>query len=116
MLGSIQYRKKISTPIWLMLIFYSAAVILVFVSSRFRIPLVPILCVLAGGGAVFLYDRIKEKAWPLFFRGVVIVVFVAFLTSMPGPFDEEEKDRLLALTDEEFESEAKRIIAQSNID
>lgn len=31
-------------------------------------------------------------------------------------FDEEEKDRLLALTDEEFESEAKRIIAQSNID
>lgn len=30
-------------------------------------------------------------------------------------FDEEEKDRLLALTDEEFESEAKRIIAQSNI-
>ena len=31
-------------------------------------------------------------------------------------FDEEEKDRLMALTDEEFESEAKRIIAQSNID
>lgn len=30
-------------------------------------------------------------------------------------FDEEEKDRLLALTDEEFESEAERIIAQSNI-
>ena len=31
-------------------------------------------------------------------------------------FDEEEKDRLLALADEEFESEAERIIAQSNID
>ena len=30
-------------------------------------------------------------------------------------FDEEEKDRLLALADEEFESEAERIIAQSNI-
>ncbi len=31
-------------------------------------------------------------------------------------FDEEEKDRLLALSDEEFEKEAKEIIAQSNID
>jgi hypothetical protein len=30
-------------------------------------------------------------------------------------FDEEEKDRLLALSDEEFEKEAKEIIAQSNI-
>lgn len=31
-------------------------------------------------------------------------------------FDEEEKDELLALSDEEFESRAKEIIAQSNID
>ena len=31
-------------------------------------------------------------------------------------FDEEEKDRLLALSDEEFEKQAKEIIAQSNID
>jgi hypothetical protein len=31
-------------------------------------------------------------------------------------FDEEEKDRLLTLSDEEFESQAKEIIAQSNID
>ena len=31
-------------------------------------------------------------------------------------FDEEEKERLLALSDEEFEKQAKEIIAQSNID
>ncbi len=31
-------------------------------------------------------------------------------------FDEEEKDRLLTLSDEEFEKQAKEIIAQSNID
>lgn len=30
-------------------------------------------------------------------------------------FGEEEKDELLALSDEEFESRAKEIIAQSNI-
>jgi hypothetical protein len=30
-------------------------------------------------------------------------------------FDEEEKDRLLALSDDEFTNEAKEIIAQSNI-
>mgnify|MGYP000877428614 CR=1 FL=1 len=30
-------------------------------------------------------------------------------------FDEEEKDRLLALSDDEFSKEAKEIIAQSNI-
>ena len=30
-------------------------------------------------------------------------------------FDEEEKDRLLALSDSEFSKEAKEIIAQSNI-
>lgn len=31
-------------------------------------------------------------------------------------FDEEEKNRLMALSDEEFEGQAKEIIAQSNID
>ena len=75
-----------------MLLGYAGAVVLVFVSARYRLPLVPVLCMLAGGGTVWLYDACRARRW----RGVVAAgagcIVLAMLASVFGPFPQERND------------------------
>jgi 4-amino-4-deoxy-L-arabinose transferase-like glycosyltransferase len=55
---------------------YSIGVIAFYVLARFRIPLVPALCVFAGAGAWMMIDLIRERKWSHFSAAVVIVLAV----------------------------------------
>ncbi|UCE99320.1 MAG: glycosyltransferase family 39 protein, partial [Planctomycetota bacterium] len=50
LLGLVSYRRQLPVPILLFLIFYPLSIILVFVAGRYRVPIIPVMSVLAGAG------------------------------------------------------------------
>ena len=52
LLGAALCWGRTPPPVWLFLLLYPAAVILVFPAARYRAPILPVLAVLAAGGAV----------------------------------------------------------------
>ena len=42
---------------------YSAVIILFFVCDRFRLPIVPLLCMFSGYALVAFYDTVRRKQW-----------------------------------------------------
>ncbi|MBN1867732.1 tetratricopeptide repeat protein [Candidatus Sumerlaeota bacterium] len=90
--GLVAARKKIPPAMWLFLLLYPACVVLVFVSSRYRAPVLPILAVVAGAGAMHLWDLARGEQWrPLLTWGIVSAAIVA-IASAPGPFPQETTD------------------------
>ena len=62
-------------------------------------------------------NKIQLNEGSLMAKGLFNLAFVnENVVAVSVWFDEEEKDELMALTDEEFDSRAKEIIANSNID
>ena len=58
MFGIFCLRKKpLTNTVVLMILAYSAGLLLTFVSARFRLPLVPLLCVFSGGAFLNLATR-----------------------------------------------------------
>jgi tetratricopeptide (TPR) repeat protein len=88
--GVVFHCRKVSVPIWLFMIFYPAAVILVFVTARYRVPIVPVMSVLAAGGGFDVLQMIREKRWKKPAAAAVIIFMVILLGSIPGPFYEEQ--------------------------
>jgi len=89
-IGWITSRRNIPMTFMLFLVLYSLSIILVFVSSRYRAPVIPALAVLASGGILHLLDVIREKKWKtlvLFSIGSFIIIL---FSSIPGPFCEEK--------------------------
>jgi tetratricopeptide (TPR) repeat protein len=88
--GAIYWRRKIPAPIWLFAAIYPASVILVFVTSRYRVPIVPIMSVLAAGGCLMIQQLIKEGRYKKFACIVVVLVGTGLAAGMPGPFYAEQ--------------------------
>jgi 4-amino-4-deoxy-L-arabinose transferase-like glycosyltransferase len=89
--GVLYWRRTVPVLVWLFILLYPAAVILVFVASRFRIPAVPTISVLAAGGCVAVRTLLQGRQW----RRLSVLVVVALVTavvSMAGPFGEEKLD------------------------
>jgi 4-amino-4-deoxy-L-arabinose transferase-like glycosyltransferase len=62
LLGAWHERRSLPVPLLLFLVSYAGSVVLVFVSARHRMPLVPPLCVLAAAGALALCARREPRA------------------------------------------------------
>ena len=88
--GLIYYRRKIPLPVTLFVILYPISIILVFVSARYRAPLVPVLAVLAAAGAGALAKEFQSKIWRRQLVAGVICIGMVLLMTIPGPFAEEE--------------------------
>ncbi len=88
-LGLISSRRQIPVPIFLFLILYPLSIILVFVSARYRVAIIPILSILSAAGIFGLIEIVKvknpRKLAALFVFGLAIIL----LASVPGPFVEE---------------------------
>ncbi len=91
-IGIAGFRKSMPMPVYLMIVSYPIAVILVFVSSRYRVPLLPIVSMLAACGISRLYDLVKSKSWKSVGAYAGIGIAIAVVTSLPGPFIEEKID------------------------
>lgn len=90
--GLVAHRRHVPLALPLMVVGYAGAIVLVFVSARYRLPLVPVLCVLAAGGVVWLWDACRARRW----RGVAAAgagcIVIALLGSAFGPFPQERND------------------------
>jgi Flp pilus assembly protein TadD/4-amino-4-deoxy-L-arabinose transferase-like glycosyltransferase len=90
--GIVCRVKEVTVPIWLFMVLYPTAVILVFVAARYRVPIVPVMSVLAAAGCLAIYRLFDERRWKKL--AVVTVAFVGtgMVSSIPGPFYAEQLD------------------------
>ena len=79
-------RPRVPLPIVLFLILYPLAVILVFVAARYRVPVIPVMTILAAAGFWRVIETIKMKRWLRAAAMAAIIAAVAILSSLPGPF------------------------------
>lgn len=88
-IGLINYWHKIPTQLKLFLLFYSMSIILVFVTARYRIVLIPVMTLPAVLGADTIVRFLFScKALKLTMTAVFIIG-ICILSSIPGPFPEE---------------------------
>jgi 4-amino-4-deoxy-L-arabinose transferase-like glycosyltransferase len=90
--GIVRYRKRIPAPVYGFLLLYPAAIIGVFVSGRYRIPVVPVLAIPAAAGALYLVDLVRAKRLSRAAAIAGAVCAVAAATSVAGPFAVEKFD------------------------
>ena len=89
LLGLIRCWRRIPVPIVLFLFFYPLSIILVFVTSRYRTPMIPILAVLAAAGFWNVIETIKMRRWPQVTVMTAAFIAVAALSGIAGPFAAE---------------------------
>jgi tetratricopeptide (TPR) repeat protein len=87
-LGLLSHWRKWPGVVWLFILLYPAAVILVFVTSRYRVPITGIAAVLAAAGTLSLKDIIRTRQW-LMFAAVAAACAVSWGA---GQFYEEKLD------------------------
>ena len=89
-IGLIAYWQKTPGPLIAFILLYPLAVILVFVSARYRVPVIPVLAVPAAAG-IETIARIIRSAQRL--KGVLVLAVFALIIpfcSIPGPFAAEQ--------------------------
>ena len=91
-MGLVLAHRKLPPPILIFLLLYPASIILVFVSARYRTPVVPLLAVVAAGGVLDLGQRIREKQWARLALASGVAASLVVLATLPGPFPQERTD------------------------
>ena len=89
-LGLLWCWRRIPGPVLLFLIFYPLSVILVFPSARYRVPVIPVMSVLAAGGVLEVLSSIRKRNFGGIFFIFVILLLLILLSSVPGPFPAEK--------------------------
>ncbi|MHC4941533.1 MAG: tetratricopeptide repeat protein [Planctomycetota bacterium] len=90
LVGLILHRRRIPLHFYLFLILYSCAIILVFVTARYRTPMIPVLAVPAAAAVFSLVEWIRSKQWSRTFAFMASLCVLAVLISAAGPFAAEE--------------------------
>jgi tetratricopeptide (TPR) repeat protein/4-amino-4-deoxy-L-arabinose transferase-like glycosyltransferase len=89
--GLIYTVRKVAAPVWLFILLYPASVILVFVTARYRTPMVPVMAVLAGAGCAAIGDFLRGGRWAKLTAAAAVIVAVGMGSSLPGPFPAERQ-------------------------
>jgi tetratricopeptide (TPR) repeat protein len=90
--GAWTGRRRIPAGFAAFLVTYLLAIVLVFVSARYRMPLVPGLSILAGVGVVAFGEALRARRTRELAAAGSVVLGVAAISILPGPFCEEEID------------------------
>ena len=83
--GLFVHRRRIPAPVWIFLAVYPAAVVLVFVSSRYRAPMVPVLAAPAAAGAVALAG-LGRRPIRRVAASLAVLACLSAAASIPGPW------------------------------
>jgi tetratricopeptide (TPR) repeat protein len=89
-IGLIFNWRKVCAPVWLFLILYPVSVILVFVASRYRIPIIPLIAILAAAGCTTIWHLFQSRNWAKLTFALVIILTIAISSSLAGPFYAEQ--------------------------
>lgn len=88
-LGLINFWRRIPGPIVLFVFLYPLSIILVFVAGRYRIPVIPVMSVLAAAGVTVLIRFIRMRNRTALSVAGAVGIVIILLASLPGPFAEE---------------------------
>jgi len=88
--GTVYWWRKIPGPLWLLMVLYPASIILIFVASRYRMPIVPSMCIMASGGCAALCQIVKKQEWAKIVTLSAVFLLVVVASSAFGPFHEEQ--------------------------
>ncbi len=89
-IGAVYRRRMVPGPIWVFLVSYPASVILVFVTSRYRMPIIPVMSILAAAGCVTIWKILQARQWGQFAAVGATIVGIGLASSVAGPFYEEQ--------------------------
>lgn len=89
-LGFIHFRKRIPAVMILFLVLYAASIVIVFTSGRYRMPIVPVLTILASAGCFALRDMFRARRRAASLTSLVVCAVVGLVSSVPGPFAQEQ--------------------------
>ena len=91
LVGLWSLRRQLPVAPTLFLVLYGGSIVAVFVTARYRIPLVPVLAVFAGAGGVALHRMATTRDRRGLTVAGLMMVAAALLATIPGPFAEEEQ-------------------------
>ena len=91
-LGLVSCWRTLPGPILLALVLYPASMIIVFVTSRYRVPLVPLMSILAAGGVGGVWKMRQKRQWKKLAVAGAIAMAMGVASSSTGPFPEERLD------------------------
>lgn len=75
-------RRRLSPFLWLYLALFAFSNVAIVVAARYRIPLVPVLAVLAGGAVVWLGERLRRGRLRELAPAVAVLLAVAVVTRL----------------------------------
>lgn len=87
--GLVRYARRIPAPVWLMLVLYPLAIVLIFNAARYRAPLIPILAVPAAAGLLVLVDNVRTRRWQGLAANGGLIAVTLVCAVLPGPFKVE---------------------------
>jgi tetratricopeptide (TPR) repeat protein len=89
-LGVVTRWRQLPRPLLLYLLLYPAAVVLVFVSARYRVPIVPVAAIAAAAGALTIVDRFQARRWRALAVAGAVAAASLLVAVLPGPFCQEQ--------------------------
>ncbi len=90
-LGLAYSWRRVPLPLLLFLLLYPLSIILVFVASRYRVPILPAMCTLAAAGALAVIQAVRQRHGLRLAVMAAMIVPIAAVSSLPGPFPEERQ-------------------------
>ena len=105
-IAALLHQRRTEQILWIgsFLLLYSATIILFFVNSRFRIPLWPGMAIVAGGGALYLWNSLKAKtirSVPIVFSAILLLFsLVNWFRISADPIEHDHSMRARAYIDQ----------------
>ncbi len=90
--GCYLARRRIPFVLLLSIVAFGLSVAAVFVTARYRIPLVPLLAVPAAAGMVGVARTIRERRMKRFGAASLVLAGSVLVSTLPGPFVAERMD------------------------
>jgi len=90
--GLVANARRLPVPLILLLLLFPLAIILVFVSARYRAPMLPFFCLLAAAGLLHIWTAFRARSWARLIMPVTAAAAASLLSVLPGPFCEERQD------------------------
>jgi len=90
LIACVHKRHEIPCPVWLMTIVYSLSTILVLTASRYRAPLLPVVCVLAAAGFLALVAVVRSRDLRRLAAYLMLAGVGVGISCVPRPFRAEQ--------------------------
>jgi 4-amino-4-deoxy-L-arabinose transferase-like glycosyltransferase len=87
--GLIVRWRRLPAPVILFAVLYPCAVIFVFVAGRYRVPVVPVMCLLAAGGLWGIVGFFRNRRIAQGFAACTAAAVLMIVAGLPPPFCEE---------------------------